>query len=133
MVRALLRDRGAEVQWIFVQRDLAARMLQHGRASGDDPTLLARAAHIMRQPADSEPHDDHMHVRIYCDVGDRSSACTDHGPVRWWKKRWKYMTPPFDRGGPAEGRGGQQDPRSALLELIRTRQPVTMEAPPVTS
>jgi|GEM_PF-6405152 len=37
LVRALLRDPDVEVQWIFVQRDLAALLLQEGLLEGDDP------------------------------------------------------------------------------------------------
>lgn len=114
MVRALLRDPDVEVQWIFIQRDLAARLLQQGATEGDDPALLARATQIMRQPSDSEPHDDHMHVRIYCDPKDRSLGCLDRGPERWWKKRWKYMAPPF-------GRPVDFDAAAALLGLLRGR------------
>ena len=116
LVRTLLRDPEAEVQWIFVQRDLAARLIQQGVADGDDPALLARATQIVRQPSDAEPHDDHMHVRFYCDPDDRALGCSDHGPVRWWKKRWKYMEPPF-------GRAPAGDATSALFDLLRTRVP----------
>jgi len=24
-------------------------------------------------------------------------SCADRGPVRWWKKEWKYMSPPYGR------------------------------------
>ena len=51
----------------------------------------------MKQPSDAEVHDDHMHVRLYCAPGDRSLGCVDKGPVRWWKKMWKYMGVPFGR------------------------------------
>ena len=114
LVRALLRDGDAEVQWIFVQRDLASRLIQQGVAEGDDPALLARAVQIVRQPSDAEPHDDHMHVRIYCDPDDRALGCSDHGPVRWWKKRWKFMEPPFERGRAI-------DTTPMILDLLRTR------------
>lgn len=114
LVRALLEDTDAEVQWIFVQRDLAARLIQQGVAEGDDPAILARAVQIVRQPSDSEPHDDHMHVRIYCDPDDRELGCSDHGPVRWWKKRWKFMQPPFERAADV-------DVTPLLLDLLRTR------------
>ena len=119
MVRALLLDPDIEVQWIFVQRDLAARLLQEGRAEGEDPALLARAQVLLRQPADSEPHDDHMHVRVFCDVDDRDSGCVDKGPPRWWKKHWKYMTPPF-------GRRADGEPASRLLEVLRSRAPLPL-------
>jgi penicillin-insensitive murein endopeptidase len=97
LIRALITDPGAEVQWIFIQRGLAARVMGEAARLGEDPALLARAAFILREPSDSEPHDDHMHVRIYCDASDRARGCVDRGPVRWWKKLWKYMKPPFDR------------------------------------
>jgi penicillin-insensitive murein endopeptidase len=96
-VRALLADPGVEVQWIFMQRGLAASLLAAATAAGEDPALTARAAFIMHEPSDSEPHDDHMHIRLYCAPEDRRLGCADRGPVRWWKKMWKYMQAPFGR------------------------------------
>jgi penicillin-insensitive murein endopeptidase len=96
-VRALLTDGDAEVQWIFIQHDLGALLLQAATAAGEDPALVARAAFILHEPTDSEPHDDHMHVRLYCDPSDRRLGCADRGPVRWLKKGWKYMAPPYGR------------------------------------
>lgn len=125
-VRALLTDPGVEVQWIFVQKDLAARLLQQGRAEGEDPELLARAVAIVRQPSDSEPHDDHMHIRIYCDPDDRGQGCVDKGPPRWWKKSWKYMRPPF-------GRGDGDRSGAALLQILRTRLPVPVTGAKLTT
>jgi penicillin-insensitive murein endopeptidase len=98
-VRALLTDEDAEVEWIFIQHDLAALLLRAATEAGDDPALVARAAYILHEPTDSEPHDDHMHVRLYCDAGDRRLGCADRGPVRWWKKDWKYMAAPYGRDG----------------------------------
>ena len=126
LVKALLTDPGVEVQWIFVQRDLAARLLQEARAAGEDPGLIARASAILKQPVGSEPHDDHMHVRIFCDPDDRQAACADKGPARWWKKHWKYMTAPY-------GRGAGFDAASALLELLRSREPLPVVGPKLTS
>jgi penicillin-insensitive murein endopeptidase len=97
LVRALIMDPGVEVQWIFIQHQLAALLLHEAASQGEDPAVLARAAFILREPSDSEPHDDHMHVRLYCDAQDRAFGCVDKGPTRWWKKLWKYMTPPFGR------------------------------------
>ncbi len=96
-VRALLSDLDVEVQWIFIHRSLAAALLREAVAAGDDPAIVARAAFIMHQPSDAEPHSDHMHIRVYCSAGDRSLGCVDRGPVRWWKKMWKYMEAPFGR------------------------------------
>ena len=96
-VRALLSDPEVEVQWIFIHRGLAAALLHEATRVGDDPALVARASFIMKQPSDAEIHDDHMHVRFYCASADRRLGCVDKGPVRWWKKMWKYMAAPFGR------------------------------------
>jgi penicillin-insensitive murein endopeptidase len=119
-VRALLADPGAEVQWIFMQRALAASLLAAATAAGEDPALIARAAFIMHEPSDSEPHDDHMHVRLYCAPGDRPFGCVDKGPVRWWKKMWKYMQAPFGRAG--QDTVGERG-ISALARIIRHELP----------
>ena len=97
LVRSLIVDPGAEVQWIFIQHNLASLLLREAASSGEDAAVLARASFILREPSDSEPHDDHMHVRVYCDPSDRQLGCLDKGPVRWWKKTWKYMSPPYAR------------------------------------
>jgi penicillin-insensitive murein endopeptidase len=89
-VRAFLTDPGVEVQWIFAHRELIRRMLGWAADHGEDPALVARAAAVMMQPLHALPHDDHMHVRIYCDPTDRPFGCVDLGPERWMKKQLKY-------------------------------------------
>jgi penicillin-insensitive murein endopeptidase len=129
-VRALLADPGVEVQWIFMQRGLASSLLAAATSAGDDPALIARAAFIMHEPSDSEPHDDHMHVRLYCAPGDRQFGCVDRGPVRWWKKMWKYMQAPFGRPGhEVIGEGGI----AALVRIIRGELPAIFAAGAPTS
>jgi penicillin-insensitive murein endopeptidase len=129
-VRALLTDPDAEVQWIFMQRSLGASLLREAAAAGDDPALLARAAYIIHEPSDSEPHDDHMHVRFYCDPGDRRLGCADRGPIRWWKKMWKYMEAPYGRP-PADALGA--DGLAALGRLIRDELPPILAGGKLTS
>ncbi|HVZ87894.1 MAG TPA: penicillin-insensitive murein endopeptidase [Polyangia bacterium] len=118
-VRALLTDPDTEVQWIFMQRSLGAALLAEAAAAGDDPALLARAAFIIHQPNDSEPHDDHMHIRLYCGPDDRRLGCTDKGPVRWWKKLWKYMAAPYGRAPD----GPSADELAAWGRLIQEEAP----------
>jgi penicillin-insensitive murein DD-endopeptidase len=129
-VRALLTDPGAEVQWVFVQRNLGAALLREAAAEGDDPALLARASFILHQPSDSEPHDDHMHVRLYCGAGDRRFGCSDKGPVRWWKKLWKYMEAPFGR---APTDPVSEDRLESFGRLIREEPPPSAAAGKLTS
>lgn len=91
LLRALFTDPAIQVQWVFMQRDLARAVLAQASRAGDAPDLLARAEALLRQPGDSAPHDDHMHVRVYCDPAQRTFGCADQGPVRWLKKHWKYL------------------------------------------
>ena len=128
LVRSLIVDPGAEVQWIFIQHNLAALLIREAAASGDDPAMLARASFILREPSDSEPHDDHMHVRVYCDASDRALGCVDKGPVRWWKKLWKYMSPPFDRS-PRRSDDVAED----LLRALKGELPALFFGGPLTS
>ncbi len=93
LVRAMLAHHAAEVQWIFVDEALAGLMLAEAERQGTDPAILMRALALLHQPTDSQPHDDHMHVRLFCDPKDRALGCSDKGPKRWLKKHWKYMHP----------------------------------------
>ena len=91
LVREMLSTSGVEVQWIFADQSLAALMLAEAEREGTPPEILAQAKALLHQPTDSQAHDDHMHVRLFCDPTDRSFGCSDRGPRRWLKKHWKYM------------------------------------------
>jgi penicillin-insensitive murein DD-endopeptidase len=91
LVRAMLSNPTVQVQWIFVDRALTELILAEAEREGEDPSLVLRALVVLHQPTDSQPHDDHMHVRLFCDPGDRFFGCNDKGPKRWLKKHWKYM------------------------------------------
>lgn len=97
LVRALLEEPKIEIQYLFINRRLRERLLAWAAEQGEDPALLDRAEAILHQPGDSAPHDDHLHVRIFCAEDDRPFGCADRGPVRWWKKRYKYMVPVVSR------------------------------------
>lgn len=111
LVRALLEEPGIEIQYLFIHARLRERLLAYAASEGEDPSLLERAEAILHQPGDSAPHDDHLHVRIFCAEDDRAFGCKDVGPVRWWKKRYKYMVPTVPRVGVDELAG-------ALAQLI---------------
>jgi penicillin-insensitive murein endopeptidase len=91
LVRAMLDNPGTEVQWIFIHRDLAGLLIAEAEREGTPPAMIDRARAVLHQPTDSQPHDDHMHVRVFCDSRDRLYGCSDKGPRRWLKKHWKYM------------------------------------------
>jgi penicillin-insensitive murein endopeptidase len=91
LVRAMLENPVSEVQWIFIHRDLAGLLIAEAEREGTPPATMDRARALLHQPTDSQPHDDHMHVRVFCDSRDRAWGCSDKGPKRWLKKHWKYM------------------------------------------
>jgi penicillin-insensitive murein endopeptidase len=93
LVRALLEDPVADVQWIFVATSLEERLLAYAQAAGEPPRLIAHASEVMHQPLDSGGHNDHYHVRIYCPPGDQGLGCQERGPPRWRKKLLKYDGP----------------------------------------
>jgi penicillin-insensitive murein DD-endopeptidase len=103
LVRALLEEPAIEIQYLFIHRRLRDRLLAHAVEIGEE---------LLRQPGDSAPHDDHLHVRIFCADDDRPFGCADRGPVLWWKTRMKYLQPDGPRTGVDELAG-------VLTQLMR--------------
>jgi len=79
LVRAIVEHPGAPVQHVFVYEPLALMMLDHARAVGEPESIIARARELLKQPGDSAPHDDHLHVRILCSPADLVYGCRDYG------------------------------------------------------
>ena len=90
LVRALIENRVADVQWIFISDDLKQRLIDHAIASGEPPAVIAAAAVLLHQPSKGLVHDDHMHIRVYCAPADVVLGCEEVGPYRWFKKGYKY-------------------------------------------
>lgn len=90
LVRAIIENPMAQVQYIFIAEWLKARLLAHAAELGEPTWLLVAASYILHQPSDSLAHDDHMHVRVYCAQSDLSLGCRDRGVLRWNKKGYKY-------------------------------------------
>ncbi len=83
-VRSLLTDPAIEVQWLFVARHIREMLLDHAKRRGEPIALVAKAAEAMAQPRRALPHDDHLHVRIYCAPDDLYEGCRDAGSDRSW-------------------------------------------------
>lgn len=115
LVRALLEEPKIEIQYLFINRRLRERLLTYAEGQAEDPNLLERARAILHQPGDSAAHDDHLHVRIFCAEDDRPFGCVDRGPIRWWKKRYKYMAPVAPRVDLARLAGALAD----LIGIVR--------------
>jgi len=119
LVRTLLQNPVAEIQYLFIYDPLKQLLLDHATAIGEPESLVSYAGWIMRQPTDAAPHDDHLHVRLYCSAADRAEGCRDRGLSRWFKGDGKYFTP-RDAGGGSTGLatlGGRVGGLPAMLAL----------------
>jgi penicillin-insensitive murein endopeptidase len=90
LVRALIENPIAPVQYMFIADPLKQLMLDHARLAGEPEGLIQKASFLLHQPGDALPHDDHMHVRIFCAPSDRTHGCSDRGALYWVKKDYKY-------------------------------------------
>ena len=90
LVKSALENPIARVQYIFLYDPLRQLLLDYASSIGESADLIEQASHILRQPGDSAPHDDHFHLRIYCPGADRALGCRDRGLLRWTKKDRKY-------------------------------------------
>ncbi len=114
VVRALIENPSAEVQYIFIADWLRQRILDHAEQNGEPEALVRAASSLLHQPNDSLAHDDHMHVRVLCAANDIGYGCRDQGPLRWAKKDYKYE------------RRALNSPAAAALERELANQPLPL-------
>jgi penicillin-insensitive murein endopeptidase len=79
LVKSLMVARSAEVQHIFLSEPLIQLVLDYARAKAERPSVIERARELMSQPAPNAPHNDHMHIRVYCSDEDAKRGCVDFG------------------------------------------------------
>jgi penicillin-insensitive murein DD-endopeptidase len=84
LVRALLEDPEARVQWIFVSEVAEAMLLEWAISRGEPLETIARAQQVMLQPHPGGVHDDHIHVRTACSSAEVVAGCENIGPRRPW-------------------------------------------------
>lgn len=84
LVRALLEDPEARIQWIFVSDVVQALLVEWALARGDSVETIRRAQTVMHQPNPGGVHDDHLHVRTTCAPEEMVAGCEPIGPRRPW-------------------------------------------------
>lgn len=94
LVRSLVDDDEARVQWIFVHDNVRALLLEWAVARNEPAYILERAMDVMLQPHPGGPHDDHVHVRTACTDDEVLTGCEPTGPVRPWIARGTREAPP---------------------------------------
>jgi penicillin-insensitive murein endopeptidase len=84
LVKALIEDPQARVQWIFVSDVVQAMMIEWALARGDSLETIRRAQEVMLEPHPGGVHDDHVHVRTSCSPEETVAGCEPSGPRRAW-------------------------------------------------
>lgn len=84
LVKALVEDTDARVQWVFASEVIQAMLLDWALARHDSPETIRRAQVVMAQPNPGGVHDDHLHVRTTCSPEERVAGCQPVGPKRPW-------------------------------------------------
>lgn len=84
LVRHLVTNDAARIQWIFVHRTLNARLVEWARARSEPADVIVRAIETMLEPRPGGAHDDHFHIRTACAPEDQITGCEPSGPARPW-------------------------------------------------
>lgn len=84
LVKVLIEDPQARVQWIFVSEVVEAMLIEWAVARGDSVETIRRAQAVMLQPGRGGVHDDHIHVRTACTADEMVAGCQSNGPRRQW-------------------------------------------------
>lgn len=83
-VQALLGDDGVQIQQIFIVEHLRTMLLEHAKKVGAPAAIVQRFADVTCQP--KFPHDDHMHIRVFCTAEDIAKGCEDVAPMFPWQR-----------------------------------------------
>jgi penicillin-insensitive murein endopeptidase len=81
LVEGFLKDKEANVRYLFVTNGLKARLLAYAAKKHAPKELMERAAAVMMSPPDADLHDDHFHVRIACPESMRD-VCIEESTVK---------------------------------------------------
>ncbi|HEX9295236.1 MAG TPA: penicillin-insensitive murein endopeptidase [Polyangiaceae bacterium] len=136
LIKTLMTKPEANVQWMFISTPLEALITEYARARGEDPELIWHAENVMLQPADSLPHDDHLHLRTACTPEETLFGCEGGGPYWPWLPALP-ATPPLESDdalvmallAPIEVEA--QNAKSAPLVKLRTVDEHSEKSPPL--
>jgi len=96
LVRTLLVDPDARIEWMFGNHVIEALLVEWARARGEDPEIILRAETLLLEPHPGGAHDDHLHVRTACSPEEEAQGCETGGPLRPWLETRPAPWPPLD-------------------------------------
>jgi len=73
IIRTLVTN--PRVQLVYIAEFLKRDLLKWAESQREPSHIIAKARDILRQPLSSSPHDDHLHVRIYCNDSSLLVGC----------------------------------------------------------
>jgi penicillin-insensitive murein endopeptidase len=84
LVKALIEDPDARIEWMFANHVVEALLSEWAIARGEPSDTILRAELLLLEPHPGGPHDDHIHVRTACSPEEEAEGCETGGPVRPW-------------------------------------------------
>jgi penicillin-insensitive murein DD-endopeptidase len=89
LVKTLVLDDDAQIQWIFANHVLEAMLIEWAMARGEAVETILRAEQVLLEPHPGGLHDDHVHIRVSCTDDEILAGCEPNGPARpWWNAPW---------------------------------------------
>lgn len=119
-LQALAEDPEAAVQRVYVAEHLRTILVDHAKRIRAPRVERERVEMLTCQPG--TPHDDHLHIRVFCTPEDTAAGCEDTGPIYpYWRRALAAQgaTPVLAR--PRPGRRGAKTTVSA--EEAREKAP----------
>ena len=92
LFKTLMTDPEIDIQFLFMSREIEARVMQYALSKETDWELIWHAQTVMIQPGDSLPHADHVHVRIACKPEEAVAGCSGGGPHWPWLEPFPHLT-----------------------------------------
>lgn len=96
LVKTLVEDPSARIQWAFANHNVEALLLEWAQARGERGDTVARAMDVMLEPRPGGAHDDHIHIRTACTPSELAAGCEHTGPVRPWIALLDAATPTLE-------------------------------------
>lgn len=84
-MQALVTAAGDQLQRIFIVEHVRSALLAEAERAEAPRAVIQRFAEVTCQPG--TPHDDHMHVRLFCTAQDMAEGCFDKPPTYPWRRR----------------------------------------------
>ena len=88
LVKGLINAPNSEIQYLFISNGLRRLLLNYAQSQDESEELIARARVVLYQPG-RLPHDDHLHIRIYCPQGDVGGGCVNFGRYHSGVQRYR--------------------------------------------